>query len=148
MRAINRTAWGAASVLLYLLDDRIEVGNRNPIMVEELRRVAYRDVTGVLTWRTRRPRAIAAGIVLMAFWLAMTLAGAFTSGPAGVVFLVLAGLLVLLAAWALYAGRDGSVLHIRVDGVRGSVTVPVAGSRRKQQRILDAVLGRIRARRS
>ncbi len=116
---------GPGTTIVYLLDDRVEVGHVAFGWNEELRRVAYRDVTAVTTWRTRRPRRLVVGGVFLAFAVVTIvgmLVGTPTWGPAA--FAVVSG---AIGSAFLYAGRDGTAMRFRVVGAHGTAPNAVVG---------------------
>lgn len=145
MKPVAAAMWEQSTLRVYLLDDRVEVGRTSMTYSEELTRVAYRDVSSLVTWRSRRPRFLWLGVLLLL--LALIDVIAVLSGAPG--FVLVFGVPPLLAgAIFLYLGRDGTVLQFRVDGMRGSVHGVLTGSRRKQERVLADLVGRIRERQS
>ena len=65
MKPVTSAMWEQSTLRVYLLDDRVEVGQTSMAYSEELRRVAYRDVTSVVSWRSNRPRFLWLGGLLL-----------------------------------------------------------------------------------
>ena len=136
-------AWGACTLRVYLLEDRIEVGRTSAAYSEEMNRVSYRDAAGLVTWRSARPRFLFLGALFVVAAVSLAVA-VVLGGPVGLVALAL--LPAAPGVFFLVRGRPGSVLQFRVEGTRGSVHGVVAGSLEKQNRFLAELTERIRSR--
>ena len=144
MKPFSSAAWGMGVTVVYLLDDRVEVGLIGIGYSEELRRVAYREAAAVVFWRSRRTRFLVIGGLFVAAGIGVALSLVSTNAAAAA---AIGGIVAAMGALLLFQGRDGTVLEFRVDGPGGSVTGVVTGGRAKQERFTDALVRRIEARR-
>jgi len=140
MKAFATARWAMGTQSVYLLEDRIEVGTMSSMYVEEMRRVAYRDVVAVTTWRTRRPMRIVLGTLLVLAGIAGGIVAiSLTKRPTW----ILEPIFIVLGGATMWWGRDGAVLQFRVEGTRGAVRSAIVGSYTKQQRFVAELLERI-----
>lgn len=134
--------------LVYLEDDRIEIGRLSFAYTEDLQRVAYRDVTLVLFHAARRWRFLATAIVVGLLAIVSGIVAAAVQSSSGgdrawLGFFVSAFILVLVAAPLAWFGRKGTATGFRVDGVRTSVASAIGGRRATQERFKLELLSRI-----
>lgn len=148
MKAFSTAVWGMGTTVVYLLEDRIEVGVISSGFSEELKRLAYRDITAVVCWPSRRPRFLFLGWTFLAIGLAFSVAGIAASGgaEAAVALLLFGALFALAGGFFLFYGRLGAALEFRVDGPRSSVRGVVVG-KKPRHRFVDELVARIEERR-
>ena len=134
------------TVCIYFEDERLEIGTSSFVCQEELKRVAYRDVSRIVTWpATRRPFLyVGIGLLLLAL-LGVALFAAIQD-PDLAFILVGVGMVFALGIFCVYTGRRDGITHLRVDGVRGSVEAVLDGSKKKRRRVLEELERRIRDR--
>jgi hypothetical protein len=126
-----------SSTFLYLLDERLEVGRMNFVLIEELERMAYRDVETVTLWRTPSWGHLAAGVLF-------ALGGAILMLTLPAEALMVAAFVLGVGLLLFYVGRPGARLFVRVEDPVRSFTIPLGGTRRKQERVLTDLLARVR----
>ena len=144
MKAFATARWDMGVQSVYLLDDRIEVGSIDSMYFEELRRVAYRDVLAVSTWRSRRPFRIVVGWLLVA---AAVFVGIVAISSMNHPTWIVEPILISLGVASMWWGRDGSVLRFRVEGPHGMVQGAIVGSATKQDRFVVELMRKIEERR-
>jgi len=133
MKAFATARWGGGYQSVYLLSDRIEMGSMTSMYVEELSRVAYRDVRVVTTWRTRRPLRLFWGWLLIASGIAL---GAVMVATVNHPTWIAEPILLALGVATIWWGREGSVLRFRIEGTHGVLDGAIVGSFTKQERFV------------
>ncbi len=123
--------------LTYLLDDRVEVGRVNIVVIEELDRMSYRDVRSVTTWRTAHR-----GRLVLAFLVAILVVVLAATVPAGS-WMAVPAVLAVYVAWAVITGRPGVLLHVQLDDGLRSLRTVIGGGENLKDRVMQDLISRI-----
>jgi len=138
---------------IYLENDRVEVGATNFVFLEQMRRMAYRDVRRVVAWPDSCRVSFFSGLAMVAISVVLGLLAvliAVSNADAGVavasVFGVTGAGVLGLGGALLWAGRARGLTRLRIEGVHGHIDAVLSGRLQKREKVLAELARRIRER--